>query len=218
MRIPKHPVNTSELSAPEAAIWRKAPSERIDLIGTPVALQPSPFIVNTWRNKPVGKITSLNFSALHNGEVLALRLSWADPHLDVGLRDNDRFPDGAAVMFPLKGDAPLFSMGSPEQPVNAWHWRADRPTAARNNIAMGLGSSRVTGNAAKEITTVADYKNGHWQVIFLRKLMSTGSASSAVQFASGATNKIAFAVWEGSNGERGGLKAFSPQWRDITLA
>ncbi len=30
------------------------------------------------------------------------------------------------------------------------------------------------------------------------------------QFNSGDTVKIAFEIWEGSNGERGGLKAFSP--------
>ena len=29
--------------------------------------------------------------------------------------------------------------------------------------------------------------------------------------------KVAFAVWEGSNGERGGIKSFSPSWHDVTL-
>ncbi len=214
MHIHRHLVGAAELGAAAAPIWSKAPKQRIDLIATPLALQPSSFIINTWRDRPIGKIAALDFSALHNGHLVALRLSWADPQADLGQDDNDRFPDGAAVMFPLKGDAPLVTMGSPEQPVNAWHWRADRPTAARNNVAAGLGTSRVTRNL--DIATAAHHRNGRWQVVFVRKLKE-GPASSAVQFASGTPTKIAFAVWQGSNAERGGLKAFSPQWHDLIL-
>ncbi len=215
MQVPHRSASPSELGRPDAGIWSKVRARRISLIGAPVALQPSPFIVNTWQNKPVGKVSAVDFSALHNGEFLALRLGWADPHQDLDLHDNDSFPDGAAVIFPLRKDATLATMGSVEQPVNAWHWRADRPTLARNNVATGIGSSRVTQGG--EISTCAIYHNGHWQLVFLRRLQ-VKEVSSAVQFAAGQTCKIGFAVWEGSNGERGGLKAFSPEWQELTLA
>ena len=33
----------------------------------------------------------------------------------------------------------------------------------------------------------------------------------------GGSTKVAFAVWEGGSGERAGIKAFSKQWRELTL-
>jgi complex iron-sulfur molybdoenzyme family reductase subunit gamma len=98
--------------------------------------------------------------------------------------------------------------------VNAWHWRADRQGEARNNVATGIGSTRVTKGA--EIRTSARYRDGHWQLVFLRALRRSG-IQGTVQLAPGQTTRIAFAVWEGSNGERGGLKSFSPQWRELRI-
>ena len=39
----------------------------------------------------------------------------------------------------------------------------------------------------------------------------------AVQLAPGGAVKIGFAVWEGSNGERAGVKSFSKEWRELAL-
>jgi len=208
-------IPASELSRPGSEIWQQAERTRIPLAGVPLSLQPTEFIKNTFRNQPVGTTAELQFSALHNGEVIALRLEWADPDRDTDIDDNDHFPDGAALMFPFKGDAPLVTMGSKEQPVNAWHWRADREGVAHNNIAVGLGTSRVTSGA--EISTRANHENARWQVVFLRQLQRQG-VDTTVQFSPGQTTRIAFAVWQGSNGERAGLKAFSPGWHEFTLA
>ena len=207
-------IPASELSEPGADIWQQADRIKISLVGVPLSLQPTDFIKNSFRDQQIGATTELQFSALHNGEVIALRLEWADPTRDTDLDDNDHFPDGAALMFPFRGEAPLVTMGSKEQPVNAWHWRADREGVARNNIAVGLGSSRVTSRA--EITTSAQHENGRWQVVFLRQLQRQG-VDTTVQFSAGQNIKIAFAVWEGSNGERAGLKAFSPAWHELSL-
>jgi DMSO reductase family type II enzyme heme b subunit len=38
-----------------------------------------------------------------------------------------------------------------------------------------------------------------------------------VALAPGAVSKIAFAVWQGSDQERAGLKAFSPDWQELEL-
>lgn len=215
MRVNSLSIEARELARPDAGIWRQAASSRIPLVGTPIQMQPTDFIKTTFARQKIGKISEIQFSALHNGEVIALRLEWADPDQDADTDDNDHFPDGAAVMFPFKDDAPLITMGSKEQPVNAWHWRADRDGEARNNVAAGFGSSRVTRGA--EIVASAQYCEGRWRVVFLRQLQREG-IDTTVQFGAGQTIKIAFAVWEGSNGERAGLKAFSPQWYELSLA
>lgn len=62
---------------------------------------------------------------------LAICLEWRDPSLDV-TRDHGTFPDAAAVMFALGDDVPALPMGvrvegyAPVDPVNIWHWRAER--------------------------------------------------------------------------------------------
>lgn len=206
--------SASELALPDGDVWQNAERTPIALAGVPVQMQPTAFIRNTFADHPIGKVNEVQFSALHNGEVIALRLEWADPDRDTDIDDNDHFPDGAAVMFPFKGDAPLITMGSKEQPINAWHWRADRADQARNNVAAGFGSTRVTTGA--EIATQARYHEGRWQLVFLRRLQVVG-VDSTFQFTTGKSYRIAFAVWEGSNGERAGLKAFSPQWHELTL-
>jgi DMSO reductase family type II enzyme heme b subunit len=214
MRVNLLSIQASELAKPDADIWQQAAKARIQLAGAPLQMQPTEFIKASFAEQDVGKISEVHFRALHNNEVIALRLEWADPNQDIDIDDNDRFPDGAAVMFPFKGDAPLVTMGSKEQPVNAWHWRADRVGEARNNVAAGFGSSRVTSGA--EIATSAHYCEGRWQLVFVRQLQRP-DINTTVQFGAGQTIKIAFAVWEGSNGERGGLKAFSPQWHELSL-
>ncbi|WP_160329886.1 ethylbenzene dehydrogenase-related protein [Sterolibacterium denitrificans] len=218
MQIPRITAAASELGQIDARIWQHAPSRRIRLIGTPVALQPSAYITDVWRDKSVGRIEAVDFSALHNGEAIALRLSWAAPRPTATLTDNDSFADGAAVMFPIGEDAPLVTMGSPEQPVNAWHWRADRPQTAHSNVASGLGSTRVSPGV--EILTRAQHSRGRWHLIFLRRLgiADDKQASSVTRLEAGGRNRIAFAVWDGSAGERAGLKAFSPEWLDVALA
>lgn len=214
MHVNSLSISASDLASPDSGVWRKASSAKIALAGAPVQMQPTDFIKTTFADQVVGKINEIQFSALHNGEVIALRLEWADASQDTDIDDNDHFPDGAAVMFPFKGDAPLVTMGSKEQPVNAWHWRADRTGEARNNVAAGFGSSRVTSGA--KISTTAQYYEGRWHVVFLRQLQRDG-IDTTVQLSAGQTTKIAFAVWEGSNGERAGLKAFSPQWHELSL-
>lgn len=203
-----------ELLNQDSALWDSSDIEQIDLMGVPVAMQPSSYIREKWQNKKVGLISSLQVKALHNGKEIALFLEWADPQEDISRKDNDHFPDGAAVMFPLKDDAPLMTMGSPDQPVNAWHWAADNEDYGSNNVAAGFGTSRVTKGS--NIKTAARYQNGHWQLIFLRQLQLP--VDTAKQLHPRETVKITYAVWAGSNGERGGLKAFSPMWHELSLS
>jgi len=129
--------------------------------------------------------------------------------------DTNTFADGAGLLFPLKGDAPLLTMGAEGQPVTAWHWRADRPEKANTNVAAGLGTTRVTDASA--IAVSASWTDGRWSVVFRRALTVPAAADEALQLRVGETVKIAFAVWEGGNAERAGLKAFSPEWHEVVI-
>ncbi|MEK7468624.1 MAG: ethylbenzene dehydrogenase-related protein [Planctomycetota bacterium] len=67
----------------------------------------------------------LRVRAAHDGKAVAFQLSWQDSaDNNVPLRAED-FRDAAALMFALKGmDTPV-TMGSKDQPVNVWSWKAD---------------------------------------------------------------------------------------------
>ena len=80
-------------------------------------------------------ITHLSIRVVRDAERLSLCLEWRDPSLNI-LRDQDLFPDGAAVMFALGQEVPALPMGvqveghKAEAPVNIWHWQADRQFTA----------------------------------------------------------------------------------------
>jgi hypothetical protein len=54
-------------------------------------------------------------------------------------------------------------------------------------------------------------------VVLARRFRIEGAEKYA-EFAPGTATKFAVAVWEGSNGERAGIKAFSVDWRGLELA
>lgn len=102
-------------AAPDDAAWEQAPAFELAL--QPQVIQP-----------PVGggSVQSLSVQALHDGEWLALRLSWADPVADreVGV---DAFRDAVAVGFPTTEGERLPSpfMGDEQETVDIWQWNAD---------------------------------------------------------------------------------------------
>jgi len=53
--------------------------------------------------------------------------------------------------------------------------------------------------------------------VLSRPLAVANQKGETVQLAAGGSTKVAFAVWEGASGERAGIKAFSKQWRELTL-
>lgn len=215
MRSRRIDVAADDLGDPGSPAWGRAESQPVELTGTPLGLQPSPYVAASREGKPVGTVARLRVRSLHNGSEVAFRLEWDYPERNADVADNDVFPDGAALLFPLAEDAPLVSMGAEGKPVNAWHWRADQPGRGRSNVAAGLGTSRVTDE--QSIATAASWGDGGWKIVFRRALRVAGADGEAVQMAPGDTLRVAFAVWEGANGERGGLKSFSPSWLPVEL-
>ncbi len=204
----------AEFASPGATVWSNAESHEIELVGVPGSMQPSAYLASTAQDRKAGKQTKVRVSSLHNGKEISFRLEWSNPQQNLERTDTHIFPDGAALLFPLGDDAPLATMGDKDQPVNGWHWRADRRDKAQNNVAQGLGTTQVTDN--ETVNANATYDNGLWSLVFQRSL-GTSPATNMKQFAVGATAKVAYAVWDGGNKERGGLKVFSPLWLELEL-
>lgn len=202
-----------KLLDPDAPEWQSASEVSISLEPTPLALQTSEYIKAAWRDRPYGRIKEMRVRALNNGQWLLLRLQWSVAQNVSQTTDNNVFPDAVGVLFPLDGqDAPLTDMGSPQQPVNAWYWRADRDRPI-NVTANGRGTT--TRHQQSSLNAHSQWKEGAWLVAMGRPLAV--SEGEAVPLAVGKTVKAAFAVWEGANQERVGLKAFSPQWHQLVI-
>ena len=106
----------------------------------------------------------------------------------------NRFYDAAAVMVPVNRDPaanPCIQMGEKGGPVDIYFWNAVRGPAVMS--ASGRGTTARTG---KSFPARAVYANGEWKVTFVLPKLPNGSP-------------VAFAVWDGSKGQRDGLKYFS---------
>jgi mono/diheme cytochrome c family protein len=66
----------------------------------------------------------LHVQAIHDGESLAIRLSWSDPTQNTQAVRPQEFEDMAALQL-FKGEKePFLGMGGANQDVDVWHWRA----------------------------------------------------------------------------------------------
>ena len=211
VRVKRIAAKTSQLLEPTAPVWDPVAPETLALSPTPILSQPSVYVQAAWKDRPYGAVKELNVQAAHNGESVFFRLSWSDASKNNEISDTDAFTDAAAVLFPEKGDAPLTSMGSPDQPVFAWLWRPDLEEPYRVN-AQGIGSSqRLPANG---ITARAQHEDGGWRLVISRRLSGKGAG---LLLAPGAKGKVAFAVWQGADKERGGLKAATLEWQQLEI-
>ena len=214
MLAKKVTAEAKDLLNPASRQWAKVPAETMAMGEAPLAHQGSRYIRTTWSDRPIGRVRSLSVRSAHNSKEVFFLLEWADATKNDDYVGRD-FPDGAGILFPLKGDAPLKTMGSEDQPVNAWFWRADFEDGAENSVACGIGTVEPTEKSA--ISTRARWKDSTWRVVFARPLAVAGRKDETVQLEVGKPVKVAFAIWEGSSGERAGIKSFSKEWRELSL-
>jgi len=191
---------------PDAPLWRTQKAEAVKLKGTPIDMQPSGAIKVAWAGKKIGAVDVVNVAAIHDGERIAFRLDWSDPVANLDIGDNNQFIDGCGILFPTVEFAPMAVMGAVGMAVNAWQWRADENGRGRELLAEGLGTTRIIDYELVRGNGV--YENGRWHVVITRA-MKVQSPESLVQLEPGKTIGLGVAVWEGSHGERAGLKAIS---------
>ena len=75
---------------------------------------------------PDPSIKSVKISAVQNESEIALLLEWKDTTLENKIEVSATHTDQAAIMFPLHPgkEVPSITMGSENEIVNIWQWRA----------------------------------------------------------------------------------------------
>lgn len=195
--IPVREVQTGQpFENPTADEWRDVPSVEVSMAGAPSGAP----------NATDVTVTETHVRVVRTDATLYVRLRWKDPTLNRTAEDPGEFPDKAAIELPVNESArPPISMGSPNNPVNVWVWSAS--DGAEELVAGGPGTTTYMANTS--IETNATYADGHWQVVFERDLRAAGANRTDITLEHDLN--VAFAVWDGGNGERGGHKAVS-EW------
>jgi len=204
--------DSRQLLDPLGAVWKSVPGLDRPLIGTPTGTQPTPYTRVAFKGHKVGAIDRVKIRALHDASSVFFHLEWADSSESTGSGEDD-FPDAAAVVFPVKPLAPIDTMGSKSQPVNAWQWRADREEG-RSVVAHGIGTTEPTDD---QIQVKGVYDGGGWHVVLSRTFASIDPGKTSASFKIGMASRFGVAVWEGHNRERGGLKAYTKDWIDFEI-
>lgn len=207
MKVSRVDIPDDELHDPNGSVWQSLEGQSFPLVPTPLNGNPmikkiSPFIEKSTDHGVVNKVT---VASAHNGNSLAVRLTWASEKHDT-MVDLDEFVDGAAVMFPLTPNASAFLMGSPTDPVNAWYWKGNLSDQGFDVIAQGYGTSERSRSAHEPIQVAATHAQGNWHLVMSRALKGDDSRA---KFEPGTATRMAFAVWDGGNRERAGRKSFS---------
>jgi complex iron-sulfur molybdoenzyme family reductase subunit gamma len=211
--VNKSDVEAERLLSPGSHIWKGIPRVTLNLTGTSLEMQPSPFVQANWKGRNTGVTTTVSIAAAHNGELLAFHLNWQDgsPNTDHG--DNTRFPDAAAIALPLHENSLLLTMGAPDMGLNAWYWRANQE-GGQQVLLEGPGSSRIVDT--DQVRSGSNWSSGSWSVVIGRPLQ-VAEDPAVLQLAPGLQTRMGVAVWEGSRGERGGIKAYSQHWTELVL-
>lgn len=182
----------------------------------------------------------VSIKAINNGLHIAFLLEWEDKNKDTTITQ-ELFSDKIAIQFPLKNqdDTPAF-MGDEELPVNIWLWRSDKAAVAHSRKVYGdyrhpgdsafikdvsrntgliedlngFGPGTITSQASQDVTGGGIYNNNLWRVVMLRPMVTADPGD--VRFSQGTKNRLAIAVWDGAEKERGSRKSVSG-WIDIKI-
>ena len=86
-------------------------------------------------------------------------------------------------------------------------------SAANDILAVGVGT--ITQKPTQNIKGRGRYENGIWRVVFERSLKHLDPQIDA-KFENVKTQPVRFAVWNGSEGDRGGRKSIS-YWVELSI-
>jgi len=132
------------------------------------------------------------------GDSIAEALSW------------DGFsPDAIAIQTPVVipelMEKPYFGHGDGSHPVSMLYWNSgsvEKPDAKMMLTATGSKTRVESDSAAAGFDVSASYHDGTWKLMMKRNL-TTPNKDKDTQFEVGRYIPIAFANWDGSNGEKG---------------
>ena len=159
---------------------------------------------------------TMTVRAAFNDKDIVLLLEWDDRTKSIpgdetakSIAEDELTEDAVAVQLPVKVpegmEKPYFGMGDASHPVNIWQWKSgskDAPESVHLMNAMGFGQIEPRDVEAGLVTATGTYHKGTWKVVMKRPLL-TSDAENDLQFQEGQFIPIAFAAWDGSNGESG---------------
>lgn len=173
--------------------------------------------------------TSLNemvtVRALYNDDDIVMRIDLDDRTYSVpgstleqeyAIEDVEGTRDAIAIQLPTEltgtNEKPWFRHGDSRNPVNMWYWAAaseapEAPEMVMMLDAKGPDAAPVPRADSAALSARGEWNNGRWQVVFRRALES--DAPEDFQFEAGEYTPIAFANWDGVNGESGARHSFT---------
>lgn len=191
---------------PDDIIWERLPEYRVNMNPAPGVHESVDLRVNYDVDT-----TSLYMNLARTSDRFYVRLRWVDDTRNTAT-SFDRFRDGAAVQFALGDDTTSYIMGDgPDSAVNIWYWRSD--TGAVQNLAAG-GPGSTTMLDEQPVTGDAMYMDNdgdpnEWVVVMSRPIAAEGMHTAALDRD---MVPVAFAVWQGAEEQRDGLKTVSEGW------
>jgi len=178
---------------------------------------------------PDPSVKLVRIAGAHNGSEIGLFLEWDDPSLENKIEVSENHTDQAALMFPLYlgKELPSITMGSENEIVNIWQWRAIwEPSLSTKPRKRGIisvveapannhrspvedltaaGFSTLTTQDKQDVLGRGVWQDKTWRVVFKRTLVNSDNADIQFKY----STVMAIAVWNGGNRERNGQKGIS---------
>jgi DMSO reductase family type II enzyme heme b subunit len=186
-----------------------------------------PFVPNVIKDPRL--YSSLNDSAtvrvLFNKKTIAIRVDVDDRTMSVPgskleqqyrIADIDPTSDALAVQFPVTipvtSEKPWFRHGDRKHPVNMWYWKAPGEEPASPELsaildATGPDQPPVPRKGDGALSGAGQWHDGQWSIVLTRSLQTENEAD--LQFEEGRYIPVAFANWDGVNGEKGSRHSFT---------
>lgn len=155
----------------------------------------------------------ITVKAIYNDKEIAFLLEWDDRTKSIPgdekaqeLADDKLYEDAVAIQLPTlipeEAEKPYFGMGDSSHPVNVWQWKSGATKAEQSLKVMdATGFKNIKARDKANVTAKGEYNNGTWKVIMTRPLKTDNKDD--IQFEEGKFTPIAFATWDGTNGEKG---------------
>lgn len=159
---------------------------------------------------------SITARAFYNDKDIAILLEWDDRTKSIPgdekaaeIAEGEVFNDAIALQFPVEipeeMEKPYFGHGDSAKPVNIWFWQGegrDTPQAVKLLDTTGFKNKEERDAAKSGLIAKGIYDKGTWRVVMKRPLV-TGEKDKDIQFVEGKFIPLAFAAFDGTNGEKG---------------
>jgi hypothetical protein len=120
------------------------------------------------------------------------------------------YPNGGADLYPFHDDETFYSGRAAGNPLSQTDWKSP----VEDLVASGFGT--LAHADAQNVQGKGVWQDGKWYVLFVRDMDLGYQHGFYVPFKDGKTMNVAFAVWDGANSERDGLKSVS-QFADLQI-